>query len=151
MRINFIKSSQKKQVVEKLNEIYGITNIPYLLVESGKEKVRAFSGHLSKEEIIKLSEIAKVEVVGLYLLKQEGENDIRLSFDAPIILKDQISKNIIELNETLFHLWIRGNDLDLPAIKGNVVLKYDGDFVGCGKSNGIKIFNYVPKDRRLRK
>ena len=57
----FIKSSEKNRIIEELNEQFGITNIPYLLIESGKEKIRAFSGSLSKEEIIKAGELAKVD------------------------------------------------------------------------------------------
>lgn len=151
MNISFIKSSQKKEIVEKLKEIYGISELPYLLIESGKEKIRAFSGSLSKEEITEISKMAKIEVIGGYLMRQEGPDDLRLSFDAPLILKDQITKAIVEINEDQFNTWIRGNDLDLSAEKGNVILRYNGDFVGCGKSNGLKVFNYVPKDRRLRK
>ena len=153
MNISFIKSPQKKEIVEKLNSIYGIKELPYLLIESGKEKIRAFSGSLSKEEITKITEIARVEIVGWYFMRQEGENDLRLSFDVPLILKSQISKSIVEINEEQFHSWIRGNDIDFKSeiSKGNVILSYNGDLVGCGKSNGLKVFNYVPKDRRLRK
>ena len=153
MNINFIKSTQKKEIVEKLNSIYGISDLPYLLIESGKEKIRAFSGHLSKEEITKITEIARVEIVGWYILRQEGENDLRLSFDAPLILKSQISKGIVEITDEQFHLWIRGNDIEFTSeiTKGNVILKYQDNLVGSGKSNGLKVFNYVPKDRRLRK
>jgi hypothetical protein len=153
MRINFIKTPQKRDIIKKLNETFGISDLPYLLIESGKEKIRAFSGSLSKDEISKIAEIAHVEVVGWYILRQEGENDLRLSFDAPLILKSQISKNIVELTDEQFHAWIRGNDVEFSEeiVKGNVVLKYKDDFVGCSKSNGLKAFNYVPKDRRLRK
>jgi len=153
MNLSFIKSNRKREIVEKLKEIYGISNLPYLLIESGKEKIRAFSGSLSKEEIIEIGKIANIEIIGLYLLRQEGENDLRLSFDAPLILKEQISKNIIEITDEQFQLWIKGNDIefDKEITKGNVVLKYQSHFVGCGKSNGLKVFNYVPKDRRLKK
>ena len=68
-------------------------------------------------------------------------------------IKDQISKNIVEINDEQFHSWIRGNDIEFidEIVRGNVILKYKDDLVGCGKSNGLKVFNYVPKDRRLRK
>jgi NOL1/NOP2/fmu family ribosome biogenesis protein len=151
MNIHFIKSNQKRDIVEKLKSQFGIAILPYLLIESGKEKVRAFSGHLSKEEISKITQIANVEIVGFYLLRQESPDDVRLSFDAPIILKDQITNNIVEINKEQFDLWIRGDNIDVPAPRGNVIIRYNGDFIGCGKSNGLKVFNYVPKDRRLRK
>jgi len=151
MNIHFIKSNEKKELLNQLNNVFGISDLPYLLIESGKEKIRAFSGSLSKEEILELAKIAKIEVIGLYLIRQEREEDLRLSFDATHILKDQIKKRIVNLNEEQFNLWIRGNDLDMPTEKGPAIIKYDLDFLGCGKSNGLKIFNYVPKDRRLKK
>jgi len=150
MMLKFIKSSQKKAIVEKLKEQFGITELPYLLIESGKEKTRAFSGHLSKEEILKIAEIAHVEVIGLYLLKEEN-NELRLSHDAVHLLKEQITRNIIEVKEEQALNWLRGHDLDIKANKGSVIIKFQDDFIGCGKSNGDKIFNYVPKDRRLKK
>ncbi len=150
MRIHMLRSSEKKKIIEKLKDQFGIENLSYLLIESGKEKTRGFSGHMNREEILQLNEIINIELIGLYLLKEEN-NELRLSFDASQILKDQINKKIVNINEEQFNLWIRGNDLDISAPKGSIVIKYLSDFVGCGKSNGQKIFNYVPKDRRLRK
>ncbi len=149
--ITFIKSKEKQKIVEILNEQFGIQEIPHLLLQVGKEKIRAFSGNLSKEEIAELNELLRIETIGIYLLKNEHENDFRLSFDALHILKDQITKNIFELTDDQFKLWTRGNDLDIKTEKGTFIISYKGDFLGCGKSNGEKIFNYVPKDRRLRK
>ncbi|MBS3091186.1 hypothetical protein J4217_01930 [Candidatus Pacearchaeota archaeon] len=151
MNIQFIKSKEKQQIAGQLNEDFGISELNYLLIESGKEKIRGFSGSLSKEEIMKLGKLANIELIGAYLIKKESKTDLRLSFDACIILKDQITKNIVEIDDEKFNSWIRGNDIEVSGISGNPIVKYKEDFFGCGKSNGIKIFNYVPKDRRLRK
>ena len=150
MNIHFIKSNEKRDIVEKLNEQFGIEELPYLLVESGKEKIRAFTGSLSKEEISKIGQIAHIEVFGLYLLKKENE-EYRLSLDATLVLSKQINKNIIEIDEEQFQKWIRGQDLEIKLPRGTYIIKYKEDFLGCGKSNEEKIFNYVPKDRRLKK
>ena len=147
--INFVKSNEKRKIIEQLKEQYGIEDLPFLLLKTGKEKCRGYSGHLSKEEIDELGELANIEIVGLYLIKEE--HDLLLSFDTPLLLKDQIKKNILEINEKDFHSWIRGNDLDIKVPQGTYIIKFGEDFLGCGKSNGEKIFNYVPKDRRLRK
>lgn len=151
MNIHFIKTPEKRRIVEQLKEQFGVENLPYLLIESGKEKIRAFSGSLSKEEITEISNLVRVELVGLYLIKKE--HDLRLSLDATTILKSQITKNILELDDEQFQKWIRGKDLELSSPKEHetYVIKYKSDFVGCGKSNGKIIFNYVPKDRRIKK
>ncbi len=150
MNIRFIKTSEKRKIIEKLNEQFGISELPYLLIQSGKEKIRAFSGHLSKEEILKIAEIANIEVLGFYLLKEEN-SELRLSLDATNLLKEQITKNIVALTDQQFQQWLRGYDLEIEAQKGVVVLRYEQDFLGCGKSSGSIIYNYVPKDRRLKK
>ncbi len=149
MNIHFLKSSQKKELVKQLDKQFGIAELPYLLIASGKEKLRAFSGHLSKDEIRELSNMLNIELIGLYLIKQE--QDLRLSLDATILLKKQINKNIINLTDSQVYEWLRGHDLDIKIPQGTLVIQHNDDFLGCGKSNGEKLFNYLPKDRRLRK
>jgi len=151
MNIRFIKSSEKKRILQKLNEQFGIEKLPYLLIESGREKIRAFSGNLLKEEIKLLSRLVNIELIGIYLIKREKDIDLRLSLDAIHLLKDQVKNNIIEINESQLNDWIRGNDLNIQAEKGIVIIRHKEDFIGCGKSNSQKIFNYIPKERRLRK
>lgn len=148
MNLKFIKSSEKKKFLQELKEQFGITKLPYLLMESGKEKIRAYSGSLSKEELRELSNALYIEGIGIYLIKKESP--IRLSFDAPHILKDQISKNVLEITEEDYQNWIRGNDLDIQKPRGTYIISYNGDFVGLGKSNEERIINHVPKDRRIK-
>lgn len=150
MNLKFIKSSEKRQILKELNEQFGISELPYLLFWTGSEKIRAFSGSLSKDEIMTLKSIVPVELIGSYLLKKES--DWRLSLDATILLKNQISKNIIEISDEQSEAWIRGFDLNIKyEDKCSIIIKHGNDFIGCGKSNGEKIFNYVPKERRIRK
>jgi NOL1/NOP2/fmu family ribosome biogenesis protein len=151
MNAHFIKSKEKKQIVEKLKEEFGIEELPYLLIETGKEKIRGFSGSLSKDEIMQLSRLAHIEIIGQYLVKKEKNNELRLSFDATQILSKQLNKNITEIDDEKMQLWIRGRDLELEAPSGLSAIKHGNDFMGCGKSNGKTLFNYVPKERQIRK
>jgi len=150
MSIHFIKTPEKRRIIAQLKEQFGIEKLSYLLIESGKEKIRGYSGSLSKDEISKLSELANIEIIGSYLARKEKE-EFRLSFDATQILSSQISRNIIKINESQFREWMLGHNLEINSERGICVLKFGNDFVGCGKSSSEKIFNYVPKDRRLRK
>lgn len=150
MEHKFVKSSEKKDILKELNEQFGITELPYLFIESGKEKIRAFSGSLSKEEIIEIGSMANVEGVGIYFLKKEVTG-IRPSFEALNLLKGQITKNILDIDDKQLERWIRGHDLDLKVPEGVYAMRHNGDFFGCGKSNGNTIFNYVPKERRIKK
>jgi len=38
----------------------------------------------------------------------------------------------------------------LEKENGYFLIKYNDDFLGCGKSTGNKILNYVPKARRVK-
>ena len=99
---------------------------------------------------MKIGEIANVEGIGIYFLKKE-ETGIRPSFEALSMLKNQITKNILDIDEKQLELWIRGNDLEINIAPGVYAIRNNGDFFGCGKSNGTRLFNYVPKERRIKK
>lgn len=148
MYIEFIKSAEKKKILEKLESQYGIKEIPFLLIRTGKDKLRAFSGSLGKVEIVELFKELNVENIGIYLLTEEENNrELRLGFDATNLLK--INKNILEINKKQADDWLLGRDIEIDSsLNDFFVLKFNEDFLGCGKaSNGI-IRNYVPKERR---
>lgn len=147
--MKFLNSKQKRAIFEELEKVYGVKEIDYELAEFGKQRLRAFSGNLPKEEIFDLSELTSIEVLGLYLISQK-DDDLRLNFDAVSLLKEKISKRITEIDKNQLALWVRGYDLEIPAERGIAVLKFKDDLVGVGKSNGEKIFNYLPKERKIK-
>lgn len=146
----FIKSAEKKQILKEINEQFGITELPYLFIQSGKEKIRAFSGSLSKEEILEIARLTRIEGVGIYFFKREITG-IRPSFEGVQLLKNQITKNILDIDDEQALSWIKGNDLGMKTPAGVYIMRNNGLLLGCGKSNGEVIFNYVPKERRLKK
>jgi len=160
-KINFIFKSDKEKILEKL-EYYGIKNLPFLLCYSGKEKIRGYSGSLSKEELIELNEAVSIELIGLYLFNQyENQNELRLSFDAIHALKNQITKNIIELDDKQSEEFMKGRDImfneqeklkfkdEKPGFK---IIRQAStqELLGTGKLSEARIANYMPKERRLR-
>lgn len=147
--MKFVKSTEKKKILQQLEKQFGITKLPFLLTKSGKEKIRGFTGDLTREEINELDQILNIEGLGIYLVKIEPT--LRLSFDAAHILKDQIKKGIIEINDEQLKEWIRGRDLDIQTERGTVIIKHNSDLIGSGKSNTEKIINHIPKERRLKK
>ncbi len=144
-----LTSSDKKKILEQLNKQFGIKELPYLLIQFGKEKLRIYTGNLSKEELYHLDNEARIETIGLYFAKWEN-NELRLTLDGVQFLKSQITKNILELNDKQADEWLKGNDLDIKTETGWKILKYDNEFLGCGKSTGEKISNFVPKERRIK-
>mgnify|MGYP000262395623 CR=1 FL=1 len=144
-----LSNKDKKKIIEKLNEQFGVFEIPYLIIQFGKEKLRIYSGSLSKEELWKIDKGLRVENIGLYFAKWE-EDEIRLTIDGVQLLKNQITKNILEIDDKQADLWLRGNDLDIKTSYGWKVLKNNSEFLGCGESTGEKISNFVPKERRIK-
>lgn len=150
MNIKFIKTSEKKKIISKLNEFYSIKEMPHLLIEAGKERIRAYSGSLSKEEILQLEELTNLETIGLYFARKES-GSIRLSFDGVCLVQNQIMKSIITLKKDEYEKWIRGMNLEKPLHPGSYLIEYDMIPLGVGKSDGKVLYNHVPKDRRLKK
>ena len=147
--MKIIRSNLKKKIQQKLEEQFGITNIPYLLLQFGKEKFRAYSGNLSGEELNVLDAALRIENIGLYFAKEQKDG-IRLTFDGIQLFKDQITKNIINLDDKQAKQWLSGQDLDIQADNAFKILKYNNEFIGCGKSTGERITNFVPKERRIK-
>jgi len=157
--LRFIFKNDKEKIIEKL-KYYGIKKLPYLLVESGKEKIRAYSGGLTTDELININRELGIELIGLYLL-HNYEDNLRLSFDAVQVLKNEITKNIIEVSDKQAEEFMKGRDIllmkeDEERLKQNnetrgfKVIKSNGDIIGIGKLVEGRIANYMPKERRLR-
>ncbi|MBS3079397.1 hypothetical protein J4218_04705 [Candidatus Pacearchaeota archaeon] len=94
-----LTSTDKKRIINALNEQFGISKLPYLIIQFGKEKLRVYSGNLLKEELYHLNNELRIENIGLYFAKWENDG-IRLTLDGVQLLKNQISKNILELEQT---------------------------------------------------
>ena len=150
MNIKFLNSKQKQEILRELNKEFGISDLPFLLIESGKEKIRGFSGSLSRDQIIGLGKIANIEIIGLYLLKRENSG-LRLSLDGTQALKDNISNGIIDLDDEKAKSWMQGNDIETESLIGYKVIKNNSEYLGCGKSTGKIILNHIPKDRRIKR
>ena len=144
-----LTSTDKKRIIEKLNEQFGITDLPYLIIQFGAEKLRLYTGNLSKEELYYLDNEIRIENIGLYFAKYEND-ELRLTIDGVQLLKSQITKNIIELNDKEANQWLSGNDLDINTERGWKILKHKDEFLGCGKSTGERITNFMPKERRIK-
>ncbi len=150
MRVEFYDTKKRKKLLTQLNEQFGVTEIPKILFETGKEKVRGFSGDLTIDELYSLDKIANVEFMGQYLFRHEL-GYLRIGFDGTIFLKNQFSKNIAELNESQVLEWMNGKSLQMNLARGIYVVKCGDDFFGCGISDGNNLINFVPKERRIRR
>ena len=151
--LTIMNEKDKKELLSKLNEQYGIKRIPGILLSRGSDRIFLFSGEIAGEGVKSIEKGIVVERVGVYFAKiDEKTKKIRLSIEGSQILKDQITKNIYELkNNEDFEKWMQGEDLQIKT--GNkefLIVKYKENLLGTGKASDEKISNYIPKNRRLK-
>ena len=150
MELKILNSKERQKIAEKLKERFGIESIPYMIVQSGKERLRIASINLSTDEIRKLSQTANIELIGLYFATLVND-EIRLGIDATHLLKSQITKGMVELNEGDAREWLKGRDLQRKNNeRGFVVMRHKQDLLGTGKLSEEKISNFIPKERRIK-
>lgn len=153
MHVELLDNTKKKKIIQILNNNYGIEDLPYLLIKTSKEKIRAYSGGLSWDELNELAKTIHIELVGMPLCSII-EEDSRINFDAlnlPII-KNQIKENFIEISEEELIKWIKGNNIDKESnLKAQfVIIKHNNDFFGIASNRKTFLQNYIPKERRVR-
>ena len=148
--LKILNPKEKAEIKKKLNEQFGIKEIPGLIVQRGEERLFLFMGNFNEKEIRKLEDCAFIERMGVYFAKIVGDS-IRLSIEGTQILKDEITKNIFELDDKQAEEWMKGHELLIKTGKrGFLIMKYEEDFLGTGKASENKIGNFIPKNRRLK-
>ena len=150
MTLKILSIKEKKEIEKKLNEQFGIKYVPGLIVKKGHERLFLFSGSLNPKELKELEILVPIERVGAYFAKI-SDGTVKLSIEGIHALKDQINKNIFELNKEQVDLWMKGSELLVKTGKyGFLIMKYKEDFLGTGKASAEKITNFIPKSRRLK-
>lgn len=149
--MKILTSSERKKILNELNETFGIEKFPYLLLRFGKGKIRSFSGSLGVDDLDKLNKNARVEIVGLYTFRQE-DDVLRISHDSLYLFKDKIKKNLVKVSDEYADEWLRGNNIDIENqdVNGPILLENNGDLIGFGKSKQGRITNFIPKERRVK-
>jgi len=148
--LKFLNNKEKQKIVDKLNKQFGIKEIPGILSMRGKERLFLFQGDLDAKQIKELEKTIPIERIGVYFAKTIAE-EIKLSIEGIHLLKNQITKNIYEINTKQMQQWMMGRELDVQSgKKGFVIMKHDDDFLGSGKASEKKITNFIPKNRRLK-
>ncbi len=148
--LKILNKKEQKEIEKKLKKQFGIKSVPGIIARRGRERLFLFLGSLNKKNIKSLEEIVVIERLGIYFAKIV-QDSVKLSIEGTQILKDQIKKNIFELSENQVKKWMKGQDLRIKTGKrGFFVMKYQNDFLGCGKASKEKIGNFIPKNRRLK-
>lgn len=145
---NILTTHEKKKIMQDLEKNFGISKLPWLLLRFGKGRIRGFSGSLSRGELLELAREVRVELVGLYILREESDA-YRISHDGLFVFKNA-GKNIVDISDEQANEWLKGHEIELRDMEGWVLLRNKGDIIGCGKAKEGKVINFVPKERRVR-
>lgn len=148
--IQILNKRQEQEIADYLKRQFGVDKIPGELMKMGEERIFLFCGNATDEEIYRIERRVPVERVGFYFAKIIRD-EFKLSIEGSQILKDQVNKNIFEMDREQAEKWMRGEELNIKTgKKGFLIMKYGDDFLGCGKASEEKIGNFVPKMRRLK-
>ncbi len=147
MSVKFIKTAEKKKIAQRLVKLYDVKLPDCELLELNKNQIRIFSGTLNKSRIRELSKVTKIDSIGLHVIDNE-QGDLKLTFDSLNVLEPE--RPWVEINSGQLDQWLKGHDIEAVSSKGSLILEYRGDLVGMAKSTGNKIFNSVPKDRKIK-
>ena len=112
---------------------------------NSKNRIFILSRDISKLDTGEL----RINSLGMYF-GELNKGVVRLSIEGSQIIGKQAMKNVLELDEGQATKWMWGEDFELDTdLSGFVIIKNNSDFLGCGKVSGRKLYNYVPKERRV--
>ncbi len=136
----------KKQAKEILNMIKkqwnGCVKQDFVWLKSDKSKL-----YLVDKDVFDI-DFSRLRVNSLGLYFGEIKSELRLSIEGSQLVNAK--KNVLEVDEKGLKKWLKGEDIDCSdELSGFVIVKHKEDCFGCGKYKEGRIFNYVPKVRRI--
>ena len=144
---NFLNSKQIKVLKQKLKGQFGFESpLDYAFLKNAKNKVFIINRDIERVDFEKL----RINSTGTYFC-EEKDTEVRMSIEGSQIIGPNSTKNVIDLDQKQQRQWLKGEDLEYPGTSpGFVILRCEDDFLGCAKHKQDKLFNYVPKERRIR-
>ena len=145
--LKILNNKEVKGILKLLDNQFGFKEkLNYVFLMNTKNKIYLVNKDIERIDIDNL----RIDAIGLYF-GEVNHGSLRLSIEGSQMIGKRVRKNIVELDKEDAELWSMGNDIDKEFnVYGFVILKHKKDFIGCGKYKEGKIFNYVPKERRLR-
>ena len=149
--IEILHGKNRERIIDILNRQFGIKEIEGTLVKRGRERIFLFTGSFDSKDIQNISKYNFLERLGVYFAKENERGELRLSIEGSQYVKNQATKNVIELTKDEMNTWMCGHELiKNTGTTGFVLMKYKNDMLGTGNASTEKITNFIPKSRRLR-
>jgi NOL1/NOP2/fmu family ribosome biogenesis protein len=144
--IKILNKKEIKSIIKLIKNQWDYNpDLDYVFFQNNKNRLFIINKELSKIDLNKI----RINSIGLYF-GELNHNQLRLSIEGSQIIGPKAKKNVLELNKEEVKQWLKGNDLEKETkLKNFVIIKHNNDFLGCGKVKENKLFNYVPKNRRI--
>lgn len=118
----------------------------YAFAMNNEGKIYLINKRIAEVDLSKL----RINSVGLYIA-QLTSTELRLSIEGSQLFGKSATKNIFDLNKSMLDLWMRGHNIPCSQDGRTMfIMKYNDDFLGCGKLVDHMLINYVPKERRVK-
>lgn len=118
----------------------------YVFFVNAENRIYLINRQIGEVDLSKL----RVNSLGLYFGQMSG-TELRLSIEGTQLVGKTAVKNVFEMKKGVVALWVKGYDIPLDQEGRTMfIMKYQDDYLGCGKLIDKKIINYVPKERRVK-
>lgn len=142
-KLTFLNTRERKELFKQLEEQFGCTeSLDFIFFENSQDKIFLLSKEYAGLDLHGL----RVNNLGLYFVKREREG-LRPSIEGAQLI--HAKKNVLALDKKQAEQWMQGEDIPFEGDAGFVILKKDGDVLGCGMLRNNILRNMVPKERRL--
>ena len=145
-----LNNREAKPILAYLTEHFGFEGtLDYAFILTAKNKLYAAS-----KEIFNLAvEELRVSSFGVYF-GEWRDDQLRPSIEGSQIIGPKCTKNVIDLTIDQRNQWMNGEQINrteqMIETHGVVILRCEDDYLGSGKISTELIYNYVPKNRRVR-
>ena len=141
-----MKSREVKNLKRAIYENYHFEfEQSYVYLISSKNKIYILI------EGVKEIDFSNIHVINTGLYIGEWRDDgFRCSVEGSQFIGPTAEQNVLEINDEQARKWLKGEDLEIDSeISGFVIVCSNSDFLGGGKVAQKKLYNYVPKARRV--
>jgi len=144
--LKILNKKQIKEILAIIKKQWGCSpTLDYVFLMNEKNRLYIVNKDINRIDLSKL----RINSLGMYFGELRN-NELRLTIEGSQLIGKHAKENIINLNDKEARLWLKGFDLDKKIKeKGFAIIKHNDDFLGTGKYGDNKIFNYVPKTRRI--
>ncbi len=144
--LKILNSKEKKAVLQKINEQWDANFSTGLgMLKNNEDKLFLMNPAVSALNFSKL----RINSMGLYVAEIK-EEVIRLSIEGSQLIGPLAKKNVVDISDSEVGTWLMGEDLERQVEgRGFIIIRHDGDFLGCGRAVKGKILNFVGKNRRV--